>query len=357
METTKRDSIHYSFESLDGYGKAFNFVVSPRGDGKTTAFNLTKSWPAYRRTGLPTVLLRRRIVDFSRPYIESLALSVRKFTGEKTALLYRNSEKSEGIFYIYPDSFKNPPIYIGIAMSKDVSSFKALVIKAAYIFMDEFICDPRAGERYERMEARKLRELYSTAMRENPRIRCYFCGNPYSLYNPYFVDFGIDPMRLVKGKIVAGKEWAVDRHAMNPELHAWYVANNRSFDEENPDAYTKFALEGDAINDMNANVRRVQPPNHRLQIVFRLGERTYGCYRNEDFLDRESRWWIGEAREVASWRTQFVLDWADLAEGTRIYSREESFRLQDLKLSMRSRSCSYDSIATAHMMEEVYKSL
>ena len=52
--------------------------------------------------------------------------------------------------------------------------------------MDEYIINPKSGERYGKDEAFKIKEAYTTWRREcDGVLKCYFLANPYSLYNPY----------------------------------------------------------------------------------------------------------------------------------------------------------------------------
>lgn len=110
-----------------------------------------------------------------------------------------------------------------IALSNPKSRIKSLRYDDPYaIFFDEFICDNRNGEKYLPDEANKFKELYNTflrfATRHNHRLKCYFCGNPYSVYNPYYAWLNID-LELVKpGAFLVGPDYVVECYQLKPEL-------------------------------------------------------------------------------------------------------------------------------------------
>jgi hypothetical protein len=97
-------------------------------------------------------------------------------------------------------------------MSIDITAIKSLVVtNLGNIVTDEFICNPKFGEKYLKNEAEKFMEIYNTFRRENPNVKCWFLGNPYSLYNPYFMFFGVPTAKLKAGVILTdGKTWVVE---------------------------------------------------------------------------------------------------------------------------------------------------
>ena len=73
----KLDDLHFSFREVDSYNKPFNFIISEREAGKTTAMVL-KMWKAFQenRTSL---ILRRQAVDITDLYIDSIQNVLNKF--------------------------------------------------------------------------------------------------------------------------------------------------------------------------------------------------------------------------------------------------------------------------------------
>lgn len=160
-----------------------------------------------------------------------------------------------------------------IAISTPKSRIKSLRYPdPAYMIMDEFIVDNRNGEKYLKDESGKFREIYKTfnrfAMREGHKIRCYFLGNPYSVYNPYFIWLGVDLSKVKPGAFIVGDDYVIDCHKMKPELRAWLLARDPLYQFD--DAFARYQFSGEAINDKTFNVLSKKPEGYKLRYVFRL---------------------------------------------------------------------------------------
>lgn len=108
---------------------------------------------------------------------------------QKIKFEFKKGNIKDGIVDVMVD---NRPFCRFIAMSVPKARIKSLRYDdPAYLIMDEFIVDNRNGEKYLPDEANKFKEIYNTFLRfatkHGHRLKCYFCGNPYSVYNPYFI--------------------------------------------------------------------------------------------------------------------------------------------------------------------------
>ena len=136
------DKVHYDFSRIDGYNKPFNFVISEREDGKTTAFHVTKAFKAFREQHRPTIVFRRMAVDITDAYIDSLENIINKFNDKETIhFSYKQQSKKDGVVDLKLDG---EVVYRIIALSLPMSRIKSLFLKdPAYILFDEFICNTR----------------------------------------------------------------------------------------------------------------------------------------------------------------------------------------------------------------------
>ena len=349
------DKLHYSFNSLDGYNKPVNFIVSPRGDGKTTAFLVNKAWPAFIRYGQATIVQRRFINDITEKYIDSLAAIINKFTGAGLRLSYKITQlKKDGVIDVYAASHENKRIFTLVAMNTRLSNLKGLFQSDTRFWLcDEFICNPKMDERYIKGEAFKFREAFNTLARENFCMKAYFLGNPYSLYNPYFQDWGINPAVVSQQRFTSGKKWAVEYHRLSDELRDYYLANNPMYDEES--TYTMYALDGSAILDRNIRLDAKQPPSFVLILVFMQNGAKYGIFRNMNYVDLDlPSYWVGRVDRLSKSRDIVVFDFDDLEEGAAIFSRYEREMLAGFAASMRRREVSYQDINCAYACQEIY---
>ena len=213
----KLDDMHFSFNKIDGCQKDLNFVVSAREGGKSTAI-AAKSAKAFNERKAPSIMLTRQVADVTDAYIDSQAKIMRKFELGR-GLTYKRSELSVCVVYAN-DLETGLPRFVFAGMSAPLHRLKSLMIEApAYIFNDEFMVNTRAGEKYLKGEVFRFKEIYSTFYRETTGKgpKCYFCGNPYSFYNPYFAEYGIDPR---KGRFQTGRNWAFEYYALDPRLIA-----------------------------------------------------------------------------------------------------------------------------------------
>ena len=345
------DKIHYDISKLDGYNRAFNMIVSPRNDGKTTAV-LDKCFKAFERFGSPFLLITRRIVEITDQYIDSLQEIHNKFYPDKPyKLAYNSSDLDKGIVDVWQDGQLFCRV---IALSKPLKTLKGLFIKnAKYMLFDEFIINTRMGEKYLPDEGFKFKEMFNTFLRENYGLKAYFCGNPYSWFSPYFVAFGVDVSKCPMGKITAGDVWALDRHLLSDELKAFIKAHNPTYNEE--DEYSRYAIEGYAVNDANIRVSSAQPQGFKYAFSFVVDSRRIDFYKNQDYHDRETRFWACISKRTD--KDAFCFDFKDLATGNTLFSRDDRFRFSFLKEAIRNRLVVYESLECDYLTEEVYPTL
>lgn len=354
------DNIHYSFKAIDGYDKAFNFVISAREDGKSTSFITRKIYPAWKK-GKPTIVLKRMIANITDDYIMSFEGILRKF-GINITLSYKLGEIKEGIVSVYAqeEAMKEKRLFLKvIALNVRTDQLKSLFIAdPAFMFLDELILQPHSKQdKYIEKEAWKVMELYNTYRRENPRLKFYGCGNPYSLYNPYFVFLGIDPSTLKHGTIQSGAIWAVENHALHPELVAKLKRENPLYNEANGDAfqqYSKYALKGEAVGDASIKICKQRPDGFSLVCCFRYEGSYIGVYKGvaEDFS-----YWAGQIKDEGKRRKVLAFSFNDLVDGSSLLSWHDKLEFIALRKAIANRNIAFDGVESNYEIEEIYKHL
>lgn len=353
------DNIHYSFTTLDGHNKPFNFVISPREDGKTTSF-IRKSWKAFLN-GYTTIILKRMIANITDDYIRGIEGILRKF-GFDVTLSFKLGEIKEGVVSVYaqtPDMDKKRLYLKIIALNVRTDQLKSLFIEnPAYMFLDELILQPHSKQdKYLEREAWKMCELYNTYRRENIKLKFYACGNPYSMYNPYFVFFGIDPATLKYGTITTGEIWAVERHALHPDLVAKLKKENPLYNERNGDAfdsYTKYALNGEAVGDSSIKICKQRPEGFKLFTCFRYEGSYIGVYKGEH---DNFTYWAGQIKDEGTRREVFAFSFNDLVEGSALFSIADKIKFAQLRMAIANRNIAFDGVESNYQIQEVYKHL
>lgn len=344
------DNLHYSFNSIDGYNKPFNFIVSEREDGKTTAFIVSKMWSAFKKLGRPSVLFRRFIVDITEAYINSIQDTINKFSDAPVTLSYKKGTMAQGVVDVYDTGNL---MFRVIGLSQPLSRIKSLVIKdVAYFLFDEFICNTRMGEKYLPDEAFKVKEAYNTFYREATTIpKFYALGNPYSLYCPFFSDLGISQADFKKGVILSGSNWAAQFHDLSPELKEAIIKKNPLYVFE--DAYTKYALHGEAINDSNIWIMENCPPNFKLDYGFIIEGKILGVFSNNSFGE-EPQYWIAVLDEIGKRKKCFCFDFKDLVSRSILFSMNERNKIARFRAAVRSRSVAFKTLECDYLIEEIY---
>ena len=350
-----RDNIHFSSRTIDGYGLPFNFIVSEREAGKSTDIWL-KCYNQWKKDGSTSLVVRRKITHITKAYIDDISKIINKFTDDNVKFEYPLSSLKDGIV----DININGKIFIRVcALSTDITALKSLVLlNLKYIIFDEFICNQRFGEKYLKDECTKFMEVYNTFRRESHGLKCYFLGNPYSLYNPYFMFFNVDTSKLKRGVIMSDKKsYVIQCYEITPELKEYILSVNPLYQFDN--SYTKYAFEGQNVNDQNIVIHKECPPNFRLMYVFKSANRYIGLYRASIWIESDILYYATfiNAESVSKRRDIICFDFEELVERVVMLSPDEKYKFQKIKDSMRKRLIAFSSIECYYLLEEIYFNL
>ena len=361
-----RDNLHYSFRAIDGYNKAINIVISPREPGKTTQMWMDKIYLPWKKTHRPWIYLVRQAVEIDDALIESIfSTNMNKFTDDDLHPIYKTSSFSNGIVDIFlavtrkegDEEITENLLFIRIvALSVKMYRIKKAILRNIVgVFMDEFIINPKFAERYLPKEFERLQEAYSTWRREcDGVLKMYFCGNPYSLFNPLFVGLKVNIAKLKRGEFYVGDSYVIHWATLSPELKAKILEENPfyKFDEE----YADYAVEGQAVNDTNIKLGTL-PRNFHLSFVIRMEGKFIGIFQNNYVEDLEDRFFCRFLDEVSARRTVYCFDFSEMLERSVLVSIDERMRLKRFKESMAKRMVSFEDVNVYYYMEEVYKNI
>ena len=352
----KMDKLHYSYDSINGYNKPFNFIMSAREPGKTAMAWMNLIYNPWKKNKKPWIYLVRQSVEITDALITSIQDTIlNKFTDDSVSLVYKNTFK-DGIV----DIRINGEMFVRIvSLSIAMRRIKlAVLANIGGALMDEYIIDPRTQEKYIPNEAFKIKEAYTTWKREYTGkgvLKFYFLGNPYSLYNPLFMDWKVNPNKLKRDSFLVGDMYVIHWAVINPELKAKLLQANPlyQFDEE----YTGYALEGSAINDANIKLREL-PESFNIKYAFKVENRFLAVFKAR-FLDLNSdfTYWICEYPELSKKRIVFCYDFKELVDKAVVMSPEDRFNLSTFKDAMRKNKVAFNDINVYYMIMEVYKNL
>lgn len=355
----ERDNIHLSLRPLFGYNKPFNFVISPREPGKSTCLWCDLFYTPFINKGLCLLMLVDTANSVDEAMITSIEDKIHEFCDESFKFTYKRSDVGkESIFDLYAErNGKQTRAIRFISFNCPMQRIKQTAItNISYMAQDEFIKNPKYGEKYVVGQYKKLRDIYSTYVRGTPRLQFWAFGNPISLYNPYFVGFNVstkDIAKLMNSKVRASKAYemcAVHWAPLTDELREFIVKRNPfyQFDEE----YKNFAIEGININDNNIALGELKS-NYMLYCIFKIEGKYIGVYQDTTFM-QDYAFYASFISDIGKRRTAYCFDLDEIVERTVLLSHTERQRFSRLRDAIRSMNIYFSSIEVYYLIKEIY---
>ena len=350
------DNLHYDFRQIDGYNKPFNIIISPRELGKTTMAWVKKVYRPWQKNHKPWLYLTRNANEITDSLIADIEMNINKFNDEIT-LIYARGSLESGICDVFIEENGEKKLFFRmLALNIKLRKIKLSKIpNIGGVLMDEYIIDPKSGEKYLKNEEMKIKEIYTTYRRESDGVlKMYFLGNPYSLYNPLFMWLNIDTRRLKPDTIIVGDEYVVQCAILGEELKKKILEENPlyQFDE----SYKMYAFDGLAVNDMNIRLGSF-PLNYQLKFVVRVNNINIGIFKNNYLIDREDRYYCKEVKAFSMDRKIFAFDFTDVINKCVLVGMEERRRLENFRNAFRKRQVVFSNVNVYYLIEEVYCNL
>lgn len=353
MKNKLDTEIYFNWRRLDGYPQPFKFALGPREPGKTTASWVGKIYSRYLKYHRPWIYLVRQAVEITEASIESIRGYITKFFDDVPEFSYTKGTFKEGIV----DIKINGEIFVRfVSLNLPLRRIKLAVLQNLDgVFCDEYIIDSRSGEKYIPNEGFKIKEAYTTWRREAQGIlNFYFVANPYSLYNPLFVELGVNVSELKKGQVWTNDLIAVEWVELHPKLREKLLRENPlyKFDED----YNDYALEGQAMNDKNINLGEL-PQNFSLRFIFKAQGKYIGVFKNNEYTETGNRFFCKFISDFSKYRTIYCYEFEELIERAVVMSLDERMKLQKFKEAFRERKIAFENINCYYFCEEIYKNI
>ena len=350
------DNLHYDFRQIDGYNKPFNIIISPRELGKTTMAWVKKIYRPWQKNFKPWLYLTRNANEITDSLISDIEMNINKFNDEVN-LIYARGSLESGICDVFIEVNGEKKLFFRmLALNIKLRKIKlSKIANIGGILMDEYIIDPKSGEKYLKNEEMKIKEIYTTYRRESENVlKMYFLGNPYSLYNPLFMWLGVDTRRLKPDTIIVGDEYVVQCAVLSEELRNQILEKNPlyQFDE----SYKMYAFDGLAVNDMNIRIGTF-PLNYQLKFIVRVNNMNIGIFKNNYLVDKEDRYYCKEVKAFSLDRKIFAFDFTDVINKCVLVGMEERRRLENFRNCFRKRQVVFSNVNVYYLIEEVYYNL
>jgi hypothetical protein len=351
-----KDNLHWNCEKVDSYNKVWNFCISARGTAKSTKI-AWKVWKNWIHKHCRTLILRRRPVDITPGYINSITLMINKFlpVHKRIQLYFNKGDLSQGQADLFLDK-KHTILFARIqALSIPSERSKSnLIPDVSLIWFDEFI--PNKTNQYLPDEVTNFLDVYGTYSRESRlTTKCWFTGNPYTIYNPFLVYHNIDLAKVVAGAFLIGKDYVLDFPIISEELKELILKQNPTYKED--DEYTQYALHGIAMHDTKYKIGK-KPFNYKLVYVFRCGGNYLSCWKTQDYNVMKEKWFIEDSKKKPNTSKMiYAIDFDNLVQHTNLLTREIRQVMFMLKEAIARRQVSYSSVTSAVLIENLYKVL
>lgn len=328
---------------LDSYNRMVEFAIGPRDPGKTTRM-LHDSWKVGARRGQTLIYFVRYANIITPSFVQNeFYAKLMKFF-DLPAFEFSTREAGAGLATIYAGGF---PYVTIVALNCNSDKLKKALPQNPWAsWFDEAILDLKKGDRYLPNEARKLMDLHTTILKAKPRCRLYITGNIYSLYNPYFLEWKVDTTKLRKGEVYTNDLCAVEMVDITPKLREELIARNDFYRYE--EEYRRFALNGEALNDIGVRIVRSLPRDYSLRFILFLEGRRVGIYG-----DGNGHFWAGWFKGKSP-RTALSFDIKQLINGTRVFTREDKLATSYFKGKMGEREVSFQNLECYYLLEDIY---
>lgn len=360
QEFLKLDNLHIRRSDIDRPNKTTNFIISAREAGKSTVVACDFIHANFKK-GLVTPLILRRKVQLTEEYIGDVVSTINKFClsekdPEPYIPFFSKLSLKQGVCNVYlgkkkDGSDKRLAIRL-IALSCDENTLKHQHLKnVGPMVFDEWTINPAKGEKYLNNETWTFKVLYGTLVRESPNLKRYFFGNPYSVYNPYFLDLDIDSRKIREGARLFGPDWQLWAYPLKPELVAKIKASNPDYRFD--DSYSRFAVGGIAVNDQNIIITPVQPQYYYLQMCFLIHNKVVGVFKNPSPFNG-NYFWARIMPDGYHDRISYCFDFQNLVNNAVMYDTGSKYSAKSLKKAIGLNKVGFQNIEVAYFMQEIY---
>lgn len=260
----------YDIDKSCSYNQLFNFIVGPRGYGKTYAWK-KKAIRDFIRKGKQFVYLRR--YDTELKQIQKSLFN---------DIIFNNEFPGYDI-EISPDGWRVNNMIAGYPMAlTQAHHYKSSSFPEVYnICFDEFIIE-KGKISYLKNEPTVFLDFYETIARKREDVIAFFMANAITLANPYFLKWGLtlpkDKKYIIKNNMLLEYVEADEEYKESKEA-------TRFGQIARIDGYASYSVDNKFKLDDDSFIAQKGKDSHFL-FMFAYHEKTYGVWVND--------WTIGE---------------------------------------------------------------
>lgn len=266
------ESIWFSLDKVLSYNALLNFVVGPRGCGKTYG---TKKWALkkFLKSSRKFIYLRRFKDEQNSDDLGKFFNEIKK---DETFKAHELTVKGRKFFC---DGLEcGEAIYLSVQQSKksvDYSDFDTIIF-------DEFIIE-KGYQHYLPDEPIKLINFIDTVFRHRVGCRCICLANSIKWVNPYFTFFKFSPMD--EGYQVA-QDGTVLLNVYKNEKYTEMKNQTKLAKMIKGTVYEDMSI-NNKFEDMNNEFIKARPKNGNLEFNIQWKNKTYGLW-----YDSSNYWYV-----------------------------------------------------------------
>ncbi|MCM1439810.1 MAG: phage DNA encapsidation protein [Roseburia sp.] len=240
-------NIYYDISKILSYNKLFNFIIGPRGNGKSFAA---------KKLVINNFIKKNKQFVYVRRYKTEMEHLTNFFSD--IAMFY-----PDHTFEVEGKKFKIDGQLAGYAITLSTSQKEKSTSypDVDYIIFDEFIIG-KGKHVYLKNEVTVFFDLYETIARMRD-VKAIFISNSVTSMNPYFSYFKIVPN--MKSKFVRGEEWVCERCDASDYKD---VKRNTRFGRLIAGTqYGEYAIENEFLEDNYAFIEKMPPDMHCISVL------------------------------------------------------------------------------------------
>ncbi len=319
----KNNSIYYDYSALLSHKAHLNFVVGPRGNGKTYGA---------KKLVLRKFFKNREQFVYMRRTQEATDQAKTKFLTDIILAFEKEMENAEmyvvGDTMYYREEGEEPEIvgyFIPLSVYEKYKSSSYHYVTT--ILYDEFL----SKERYLKDEVWKFNDLYETIFRDRLNARAILIANSLSANNPYFEAFNIKP----NGKGIVRQSFKVDGGELKISCDFCeskeYIEHKKTTPAgllAQATGYAAYSMDAEFVLDDNRNVFSKISGVYDFRYNMRINERVIGVYMGEGCYwfshpMKDGKTYCFTAEEAAKYGNQVIdLKWHNFKTWSKLFKTD-----------------------------------
>lgn len=255
----------YNYDKIMSYNALFNFILSPRGNGK--------SYGGKERV-IKNFLKKGHQFMYVRRYKDELK-DVDKFFDDIKEKFSNVDFKIKGKIALINDEVAG--YFVSLSTSQKLKSVPYPNVTT--ILFDEFIVD-KGHLRYLTNEVEVFLDLFETVARKRDNVRAIFLANNVSRVNPYFTYFKCIPKENERFTVAKDGEVVVEMFTDEQFIEEKYKTKFGKLIRNT--SYGNYAINNKSLRDNDSFIQKFKPKNSQFLFSIKYKNKEIGFHISYD---------------------------------------------------------------------------